>query len=394
MKISYYLDKRNGGKVSPLKIAIRKHGATAFLPTGISLEAGQWDAVSQRVVKHPLRNAYNSFLLHRYLDVSEAVLAVQQKPLQEIKAYLAAKFCEAAHGKPSSKQSFVAFFRSFIATRNRARTRSIYTNTLSLLQQWCPTLDGISFDDVTKQRIEAFDRWCDVERGNAINTRAIHLRNIRAVFNAAIDEGVTTCYPFRRLKIKNAATAKRALSVSDLCRLFAAAPTFQRGWWAKDVFQLMVYLRGINFIDLSNLTPSDVSAGRISYRRAKTGRLYDVKIEPEAAVIIDRLHSTSGKYLLNILDRYSTYRVANYACNIELHRLLPDVTSVTTYWARHTWATIAAELDVPKETIAAGLGHGQKSVTDIYIDFDCQKVDDANRKIIDYVNEMMRNSER
>ena len=58
---------------------------------------------------------------------------------------------------------------------------------------------------------------------------------------------------------------------------------------------------------------------------------------------------------------------------------------LSTYWARHSWATIAASLDVPKETIAAALGHAQNSVTDIYIAFDQSKVDAANRRVIDFV---------
>lgn len=55
------------------------------------------------------------------------------------------------------------------------------------------------------------------------------------------------------------------------------------------------------------------------------------------------------------------------------------------YWARHTLATIAASLDIPKETISHALGHGNDTVTDIYIDFDKKKVDEANRKVLDYV---------
>ena len=55
------------------------------------------------------------------------------------------------------------------------------------------------------------------------------------------------------------------------------------------------------------------------------------------------------------------------------------------YWARHSWATIAAELDIPKETIAAALGHSSNTVTDIYINFDRAKIDRANRQVLDYV---------
>ena len=63
----------------------------------------------------------------------------------------------------------------------------------------------------------------------------------------------------------------------------------------------------------------------------------------------------------------------------------PLFPELTTYWARHSWATIAASLDIPKETIAAALGHGGNTVTDIYIDFDVRKIDEANRRVIDWV---------
>ena len=69
--------------------------------------------------------------------------------------------------------------------------------------------------------------------------------------------------------------------------------------------------------------------------------------------------------------------------------LFPDLSS---YWARHTWATIAAELDIPKETISAALGHEiGSSITSIYIRYDQKKVDEANRKVIDYVNGYRKN---
>lgn len=59
---------------------------------------------------------------------------------------------------------------------------------------------------------------------------------------------------------------------------------------------------------------------------------------------------------------------------------------LSTYYTRHTWATLAAYLEIPKETIAAALGHGKKDVTDIYISFDQNKIDEANRRVIDYLN--------
>lgn len=102
--------------------------------------------------------------------------------------------------------------------------------------------------------------------------------------------------------------------------------------------------------------------------------------------------------MINILDNYSDYRHFTSKINSELKKISkttkddkgndvikPIFPYLTTYYARHTWATIAASLDIPKETIAAALGHGGNTVTDIYINFDQKKIDDANRKVIDYV---------
>lgn len=64
---------------------------------------------------------------------------------------------------------------------------------------------------------------------------------------------------------------------------------------------------------------------------------------------------------------------------------VPLFPQISSYWARHSWATIASSLDIPKDTIAAGLGHGGNTVTDIYINFDQRKVDEANRRVLDWV---------
>lgn len=105
-------------------------------------------------------------------------------------------------------------------------------------------------------------------------------------------------------------------------------------------------------------------------------------------------------HLLDILDDYSNYKDFIHRMNLGLKKvgklerkglggkkyITPLFPGISSYWARHTWATIAASLDIPKETIAEGLGHSTKTVTDIYINFDKKKVDEANRKIIDYFN--------
>jgi integrase len=150
-----------------------------------------------------------------------------------------------------------------------------------------------------------------------------------------------------------------------------------------DLFKLSFYLIGINIIDLLHL--NNIYKGRVEYNRAKTKRLYSIKVEPEAMAIIEKYRGKD--YLLSYMDTNVTYRTVykHLQKTLAESKDMFGVDELTTYWARHTWATIASELDIPKDTIAAALGHGGNSVTDIYINFDIKKVDEANRKVLDYV---------
>ena len=126
--------------------------------------------------------------------------------------------------------------------------------------------------------------------------------------------------------------------------------------------------------------------------------MYDIKVEPEAMEIINKYRGKN--YLINVLDRYDNYKDYAKRLNDNLKHIgevkrvglggkkviTPIFPSLTTYYARHTWATLAYSLDIPKETISSALGHeiGNR-ITSIYINFDQRKVDEANRKLIDYV---------
>lgn len=381
MKLSFYLDTRHRAELYPLKFSVRSKSSAVYLPTNIKLKPDQWDARARRVVKHPSRAAFNNYLMRRYLDIEEALLGMQHMTLAEIRRELLARFYEPE--KPKANL-FRPFFEKAIEAHSSPGTRGIMQNTLAVLDAWNPSLASVTFEDITRAWLDDFVGWCISVRGNKSNTRASHLRIIRQVINAAIDAGLTSNYPFRRYRIKTAQTAKRSLELSELRRLWAFKSDDRLLEWALDMWRLIFMLMGINVKDLANLKVTDYSGGRLSYRRAKTGHLYDIKVEPEAAVLIERYRSPGGELLLDLLDRYCSVHVANVCINNNLHRI-PGFGQLTTYWARHSWATLAAELDVPKETIAAGLGHSNGSVTDVYIRFDRAKVDRANRHVIDAV---------
>ena len=341
--------------------------------------------------------AKNNLHLAQMLDVLQAkvdsiraeyVIKGVEPTLAEFKERI---LTEVINKPTKPKGCFVDIFEEF-ADNHKESTKELYYYSLRRIEQFDKYIATRCIDEIGIPWLTRFESW--LAQTNSKNARNILLRNIRAVFNYALDCEYTTNYPFRRFKIRPEATRKRAMTVEQL-RSLAVCPVEDYQVFYRDMFVLMFCLIGINVVDLYSL--GGIVDGRVEYRRAKTHRLYSIKVEPEAQAIIDKYHGT--KNLLCIADRWTTHSQFGKQMNKALKRMgemqrvgrggkkvfEPIVTGLTTYWARHTWATIAASLDIPKETIAHALGHGNDTVTDIYIDFDKRKVDEANRKVLDYV---------
>ncbi len=373
---------------------------------GIYVKKDEWDG--RQIIRTPRKAMLNNYLRSRLNAIDDEMLKlemtgeVHRLTTTQIKKRLLSTFDPTEEDKPNAtliESAFIEFANGCKADM----TKSIYLQTLSKLRATFD-MSTLCFADITNKWLRDWENTM-LNDGLSVNGLSVHLRNLRAVFNRAIDDDVISqeIYPFRKFKIKSERTAKRSLSVDDL-RLLMDYPCEPYQCKYRDYFMLIFYLMGINLVDLSRLTT--IENGRIEYKRAKTGRLYSIKVEPEALSIIERYKGKNQ--LVDISDRTSDYHnflarmneglksigeveyVANSAKN-PLHikknkkEIKPLFPNISTYWARHTWATIAASLDIPKETIAAALGHGQNSITDIYIDFDQRKVDEANRKVIDYL---------
>lgn len=300
---------------------------------------------------------------------------------------------------PEKVGPFKAFFVQHKNFYERRSTRESNEYTLSVMEKFSDSrhvpLCTLDFEDINYAWLSDFDRFME-RTGLSQNTRRIHFANIRAAVNDAYKRELTDVDPFRRFRLKTEKTAKRSMSVEELRQLFDY-PTEQHAAYYRDMFKLIFMLIGINTVDLYGL--KDITKeGRIEYKRSKTGRLYSIKVEPEALEIIKRYQG--GAALLNIADKYKDHRYFRRDTNDAL-RLIGEVKrigrggkkeykplwpEVTTYWARHTWASIAADLDVPDATISLALGHaGENRVTDIYIKRNQKKVDEANRRVLDWV---------
>lgn len=392
--------KKNDGTY-PLVLAVTFRSNTVRFPLHVSVLSSQWNQSKKVVTGHRQSTVINAIVSTRTAEMEQALLELQLSgALDNVTTSKEFKQVVLDHLNPKEKKDdtdrrigdFVQTFKTFAEKRNAPRTREIYTHTLKVLGDLLgDKLQELSFEDVTPSFLRSLEEGLTSKF--AVNTAAIHLRNIRAVCSFAFDDGITSSYPFRKFSIRHQKTRKRSLPVEDLRTFFSADVTDDQRPHL-DMFKLIFFLIGINVVDLSRITK--VEQGRIHYRRAKTGKLYSIKVEPEAQEIIDRYRGKD--HLLAFFDAYSNPRDYTSHINKALKKigrteigkqgkrtynpLQPDI---SVYWARHSWATIAASLDIPKETIAHALGHGSETVTDVYIDFDLRKVDEANRRVIDWV---------
>ena len=371
--------------MAPLRLVVTKKSVRAYLPLSVSLLPAHWDSRRQMVICHPNKMALNNFIQSQKLAADQIIVSLSESgqldglSATRIKDLLMSEL----HPEDDCATNNTPYFcmTAFIESKS-GRTREIYEATLSRIMAYCPRFSSLTWEDMTVKWLEEFDRFLS-RTSPSRNARNIHFRNIRAVFNRAIDDELTHCYPFRKFKIRNTETRKRSLTVEQLRMLFSLRlkPKDQR---YLDFFKLSFLLVGINTVDLCGAAPA--VNGRLEYERAKTHRLYSVKIEPEAEVLISKY---AGKErLVNFAEECRSYRSFYKHLADSLRELGPTigVNGFTSYWARHTWATLAAELDIPDATISLALGHaGENRTTEVYIWRNQKKVDAANRRVLDWV---------
>ena len=209
-----------------------------------------------------------------------------------------------------------------------------------------------------------------------VNTIGVYMRNIRLIFNNAINEDIIdlNMYPFRKYKIKKEKTLKRNISIKDIVTLRNIELTDNLEIIARDIFLISFYLIGINIVDLIKL--DKVNGDRIIFKRSKTKRAYSIKVHNEAKKIIGKYVNENGALIFKNL--YTDYRNFTKMLNKKLKNVAETAkipVPLSTYYARHSWATIASELNISKDIIRHALGHGIDTVTDVYVDFDMKKVD-------------------
>lgn len=266
-------------------------------------------------------------------------------------------------------------------------TAAAYKSTRSSLAKF---LDGsdIRMPEIDLRFIRRYEDFL-YNNGVAENTVSYYLRNLRALYNQAVVDGCHPHgeYPFVKAQTRPAKTVKRALSREDLQTLanlkLEDAPELK---FARDLYLFSFYAQGMAFVDIVLLKKSDIYNGVLTYSRHKSKQFIRIAVTPQMQELMDK-YETEGKYVFPIIrdnssSEYTQYRLALGRINRHLKRIaaMIDVKiPLTTYTARHTWATLARDCGAPVSVISAGLGHTSEEMTRIYLkEFDVSQLDKVN----------------
>ena len=398
--------KAKDGKGS-IVIILYHNASTTSIGTGIRVTAEQWDRKLQKVVNTPGAEAINVNLQKQKASVDKAiaVLSLDEEAFYRLSA--SELKAEVVSGKPklSSKHLVSDLFEDYLRTgKLKDGTVEIYRTALKKVIQF----SGYRFciENVNLAWLRAFDK--ELSKTQSANGRSIYLRAFRAVCNYARNNDIDFSYPFKNFHIESEPTQKRSVPV-ELMREFMRYPTSKTNAEMRDYFFLMFFLIGINIKDLLLAHKTQVIEGRLEYVREKTRKKYSIKIEPEAQELISR-YSGKGVYLLEAMERVQHYKSfmkkINEALNdigpielvnktsygdlfqsqVAIEQRIPLIEGITTYYARHSWATYAYEIGIPMDIISQAMGHSfGNRTTLIYVKPDQDKVDEANRRVIDYL---------
>ncbi len=290
-----------------------------------------------------------------------------------------------------SRYSLFRFMESVIMNLKecgKIRTAETYTATLQSFSRFRRGRD-LMLDEITPDLIQAYLR----ARGAVPNTTSFYMRILRAVYNRAVEsEAIEQRNPFRHVYTGTERTVKRAIPIAAISRIKnLELPRGSKMDFARDMFMLSFYLRGMSFVDMAFLRKKDRADNHVTYRRRKTGQRLDIAWTKEMQSIVEKYPPNPTQYLLPILtnplsDERIAYRNRASCINRQLKtiaRLTNLKIPLTLYCARHSWASAARTKGIPVSIISEGMGHDSEATTQIYLaSLETSVIDRANALII------------
>ena len=354
--------------------------------------AEEWNAESESIV---IKESRSNFLLGIQERLSWDVARLEKvvRTLEIERRRFTADDVISMFHKQTKESSFFNFMHGVIAQLKqlgKIRTSETYIATFKSFMVFRENqdvpLDGISSDLMLLY--EAHLKARDV----SMNTISFYMRNLRAVYNRAVEKGLTPQNkPFRHVYTGVDKTIKRAIPIKGIKALkeldLSLKPSLD---FARDMFMLSFYTRGMSFIDMAYLKKSNLQNGILIYRRRKTGQQLTIKWEKCMEVIVSKYPQNQTDYLLPIIKETVNERrqydnalhMVNYHLK-DLSLMLKLQRPLTMYVARHSWASAAKARNIPLSVISEGMGHDSEATTQIYLaSLETSVVDKANKMIL------------
>ena len=365
--------------------------------TGYKLSPNEWNAADSRIVTPPDCNADRN----GYLSSLREILANNVSRLSGIIArlekaggqYHTDKVVELynATGGDGCFISFASDLINCMTQIGKSQTAAKYTTAINSFKRFRGECD-IPIDNMDSNLMLKYEHWLK-ETGACKNTTSFYMRTPRAIYNRAVEKEIAVQrFPFWHVYTGIDKTVKRALpakAIKEIKNLDLSL--FPQLDYARDLFMFSFYTRGMSFIDMAFLKKKDLQGGILSYRRKKTSQQLFIKWEKPMQEIIDKYDTGESLYLLPIIKENSTdsrtqYRSSAHLVNDKLKKIggrCVGKIPLTSYVARHSWASIAKSKNIPVSTICEAMGHDSERTTRIYLaTLDTSSVDNANSIVL------------
>lgn len=401
-----YTSKTLSDGTHPLMLRLTKNRRIKYISLHISLDAKFWDFDKSRPKRNcPDKERINTLIETKTKELQEQILDFKTSD----KEYTLNTLIEKASRKVV-RQTVGEYLNGYIdrlLAEKRVGNAKTFQELRTSLTKFCRSLD-FYFIDIDAEWLKRYEQWLRVERHYSDNSIGIRFRSLRVLYNSAITDGLIkkTDYPFDTFKVSRfkEATAKRSLTKEDIRRIMDCEvrtltkypkPFLQL---AKDLFLFSYLSCGINLTDILHIRYADIVDGRLIFNRQKTGKLLSFQLQPAALDILDKYRQPNAHpqdYIFPVLRRSvhvtaqqqygrvqrTNKRINRYLKLIGEHLHLPI--TLTTYVARHSFATVLKRSGVSTSIISESLGHSSEKITQIYLDsFENSQIDAAMQNLL------------
>ena len=385
----------------PIVLRVIKDRKTKFIFTGLSCPLELWDFKTNKPSKkHPNKFDLDVFISQKMVEAQNVILKLENEQKDYSSEQIKKKYKNA-----SKKTTFFTFTDEIVSNLEKANkigNAKMYKDTKRAISKFRNERD-LSFTDIDNSFLKKFEQMF-LEREVTGNSISVHMRTIRSIFNKAISEGYCKkeSYPFDEYKISKlqTTTIKRALTKEQMLKIMnLKLESNSKFITPKNIFLFSYYNRGMNFKDMAMLKWSDIKEGRMTYARAKTGKVYNIGILKPAIEILNYYKKITGdkkdNYVFPFLNKEKhitpmqidnrikkTTKMTNSDLK-EIAKLCKIDLNLTTYVARHSYATIMKRSGVSTSLISESLGHNTEKTTQVYLDsFENLILDEASKVIL------------